>query len=82
MKKHTLILFFRGRYQVCSTNDIHPFLKYKKKHESDLRVLMYIKGDYKRKIRHFGIHSFLMCRESYDRFETLMLQLEYDRIGV
>lgn len=79
MKEFTLILYFNNKFTVCSTNNVNNFLKDKKKHYNDLQVLMYFCGDYRQKIRRFGVKNYLRSKNAYNWVETLNLQLTYDR---
>jgi hypothetical protein len=79
-KTYTFILYYRGRVRVSLFSDLHTMPYYLSKHNRDFRIIAVFHGDFKTKIRRFGINKFLECIEACDNTLTIGLCFRYNRL--
>ena len=79
MKEYTLIANIEGKLTVILTNDPPKYLDNCRSRKSSCVLRFCSRGDYRVKIKKFGINNFLSCMEGRNSLEELSLKVFYDK---
>ena len=77
--KYTLILYYNSMFHVGVTKTVSNFIKTYRDRNKDFQIILYIEGDFRRKIRNLGLKNFLRCYEGISSSQTAILQFQHNR---